>query len=56
MARCFGWASAAAEYEALYRRLIGPRAATAQPAPSAEQRLAAPTATPVLTELLESAA
>src|SRR3954451_1482933 len=24
MARGFGWASAAAEYEALYRRLIGP--------------------------------
>jgi hypothetical protein len=24
MARCFGWSDAAAEYEALYRRLIGP--------------------------------
>ena len=24
MARCFGWSGAAAEYEALYRRLIGP--------------------------------
>jgi hypothetical protein len=27
MARSFGWAGAAAEYEALYRRLIGPKAA-----------------------------
>jgi starch synthase len=25
MARCFSWSGAAAEYEALYRRLIGPR-------------------------------
>jgi starch synthase len=28
MARCFSWAGAAAAYEALYRRLIGPRIAT----------------------------
>jgi starch synthase len=28
MARSFGWSGAAAEYEALYLRLIGPRAAT----------------------------
>ena len=27
MARCFGWSGAAAEYEALYRRLIGDRPA-----------------------------
>jgi starch synthase len=33
MARSFGWAGAAGEYEALYRRLIGPRAAAA-PAPA----------------------
>jgi starch synthase len=31
MARCFSWAGAAAEYEALYRRLIGPRAAVTRP-------------------------
>jgi starch synthase len=31
MARCFSWSGAAAEYEALYRRLIGPRATTLPP-------------------------
>jgi starch synthase len=35
MARCFGWAGAAAEYEALYRRLIGDRPVPVQhPAPA----------------------
>ena len=33
MARCFGWAGAAAEYEALYRRLIGPAAGPANRRP-----------------------
>jgi starch synthase len=31
MARCFSWSGAAAEYEALYRRLIGPRMAAIRP-------------------------
>ena len=41
MARCFTWASAAAEYEALYLRLIGPRIATIRSAPRAMERPAA---------------
>jgi starch synthase len=56
MARSFGWASAAAEYEALYHRLIGPRATTTRPAPCAVHRPAAPIPAPVLSDSLESAA
>jgi starch synthase len=41
MARCFSWAAAAAEYEALYRRLIGPRIATTSSTPRASERPAA---------------
>jgi starch synthase len=41
MARCFSWSGAAAEYEALYRRLIGPRAATIQPKPRTAEHPAA---------------
>jgi starch synthase len=52
MARCFGWSAAAAEYEALYRRLIGPRPASIRPK-SAKVR---PRADRPLTETLESAA
>jgi starch synthase len=37
MARCFSWSDAAAAYEALYRRLIGPRVATIQPKPRVEE-------------------
>jgi starch synthase len=33
MARCFGWSGAAAEYEALYRRLIGERPAPVRSPP-----------------------
>jgi starch synthase len=49
MARCFGWAGAAAQYEALYRRLLGlpPRAK-----PRAAKRVAAP----AIPEALEPAA
>ena len=38
MARCFSWAGAAAEYEALYRRLIGPRIATIRSVPQPAER------------------
>jgi starch synthase len=41
MARCFSWAGAAVQYEALYRRLIGPRIAATRPAPRATERSAA---------------
>ena len=52
MARSFGWSAAAAEYETLYRRLIGPRTVAARPKPRAVKRSVAP---PV-TEALVSAA
>jgi len=52
MARCFSWSGAAAEYEALYRRLIGPRTLPTRPPPPAEQRKAPPP----LTDALEPAA
>jgi starch synthase len=52
MARCFGWSGAAAEYEALYRRLIGPSAAVVTARPRTARRLAAPG----VTEALEPAA
>ncbi len=42
MARSFGWSGAAAEYEALYRRLIGPRPAAIRPKPPKMTRSAAP--------------
>jgi starch synthase len=52
MARCFSWAGAAAEYEALYRRLIGPRIVTTRAgSPKTEQSVA-----PCDTEMLEPAA
>jgi starch synthase len=38
MARCFSWSGAAAEYEALYRRLIGPRITAIRPVPETENR------------------
>jgi starch synthase len=38
MARCFSWAGAAAEYEALYRRLIGPRIEAIRPTPRVVER------------------
>ena len=50
MARSFGWAGAAAEYEALYRRLIGPRAA-----PTRTRAVRRPAAAPRV-ERLEPAA
>jgi starch synthase len=50
MARCFSWSGAAAEYEALYRRLIGPRATT-----RLNPRAVRPTSPPI-DEALESAA
>jgi starch synthase len=40
MARCFSWSGAAAEYEALYRRLIGPGVTTARSAPRTVERQA----------------
>jgi starch synthase len=52
MARSFGWSAAAAEYEALYRRLIGPRAASI---PSQAPVVRRP-AEPVAVEALEPAA
>jgi starch synthase len=42
MARCFSWSGAAAEYEALYRRLIGPRTTTIRPRSWPVGRSAAP--------------
>jgi starch synthase len=41
MARSFGWSAAAAEYEALYCRLVGPRAASIRPLPPLARRSAA---------------
>jgi starch synthase len=38
MARCFSWAGAAAEYEALYRRLAAPQTMVARPTPKVEKR------------------
>ena len=52
MARCFSWSGAAAEYEALYRRLIGPRMATTRPKSRVEKR----PASPAVAEVLEPAA
>ena len=52
MGRCFGWAGAAAEYEALYRRLIGPR----QPAGRSRARSSRRSAVSQTTSVLESAA
>jgi hypothetical protein len=52
IARCFSWSGAAAEYEALYRRLIGPRTLPTRPQPPAEQC----TAAAPLTDALEPAA
>jgi len=49
MPRCFSWSGAAAEYEALYRRLIGPRVATVGPGTRAA-------AVPPVVEALEPAA
>jgi starch synthase len=51
MARCFGWSGAAAEYESLYRRLLG-RPAAVTPKPRTIER----PALPPLTEALEPAA
>jgi starch synthase len=51
MARSFGWSAAAAEYEALYRRLIGPRPATVGGTAKAARKPAPP-----MTEALEPAA
>ena len=42
MARCFGWSGAAAEYEALYRRLIGPPAFAKGPAARSARQPASP--------------
>jgi len=52
MTRRFSWAGAAAEYAALYRRLIGPRIATAQPKPRVENH----SVSPFVAEALEPAA
>jgi glycogen synthase len=38
MARSFSWTGAAAEYEALYRRLIGPKIATIRSVPQMPER------------------
>jgi starch synthase len=51
MARCFGWSGAAAEYEALYRRLLG-RPPAITPKPRTIER----PALPPLAEALEPAA
>jgi starch synthase len=48
MARCFSWSGAAAEYERLYRRLIGPPIGTIRAAPPVAARPAAPLAVEVL--------
>jgi len=48
MARCFSWSGAAAEYEALYRRLIGPPAGAARSRPPTAKRSPPPSATDVL--------
>jgi hypothetical protein len=52
MARCLSWSAAAVEYEALYRRLIGPQMVAVQPKPRAAERPAVPAAP----ETLEPAA
>jgi starch synthase len=52
MARCFSWAGAAAEYEALYRRLIGPRVATIRSEPRGMEHPVSPSGA----EALESVA
>jgi starch synthase len=52
MARCFSWAGAAAEYEALYRRLIGPRLTPVRTRPRKAERAAQP----AIPEALEPAA
>jgi starch synthase len=52
MARCFSWSGAAAEYEALYRRLIGPWMATTRSKSWGENRSASPS----VAEVLEPAA
>ena len=52
MARCFSWSGAAAEYETLYRRLIGPRTFTTPARPAATAR----SGTPPLADALEPAA
>ena len=51
MARSFGWAAAAAEYEALYRRLLGMPPATVGPIPTTKHKTVPP-----MTEALEPAA
>lgn len=51
MGRCFSWAGAAAQYEALYRRLIGPRTAATRSKSRAAVRKA-----PSVAEALEPAA
>jgi starch synthase len=51
MARSFGWSAAAAEYEALYRRLIGPRTVAVRAEPHAAKR-----PVPAVTESLQPAA
>jgi starch synthase len=51
MARSFGWAAAAAEYEALYRRLLGLPPARIEPIPRTTHETVAP-----MTEALEPAA
>jgi starch synthase len=52
MARCFSWAGAAAEYEALYRRLIGRPVASAR----SKRRRVARSAASSDAEVLEPAA
>ncbi len=41
MARSFSWSGAAAEYEALYRRLIGPRLTAVRSDPRPQDRRSA---------------
>jgi starch synthase len=48
MAQCFGWSGAAAEYEALYRRLIAPRTIQNQTHWQPPQPVASPTVAEVL--------
>ena len=56
MARCFSWAGAAAQYEALYRRLIVSPTLSTRPHPPSRRRSAAPVSDSPVRDALEPAA
>ena len=56
MARCFSWAGAAAQYEALYRRLIVSPTLSTRPHPPSRRRSAAPVSDTPVRDALEPAA